>query len=153
MSKKTQGDQMRAIAKLLESDLGYIYGERESGPNGDKKAFLNKARAFLTTLGKDLGFCEQKVSVNKGGIAVSGEVTLRGSWPDGSGIVLTLEQFPFFMEKAAVYRPLVDGAEQKNTVNQWVSLTLFKRGDYFSLLAQLSALYQNKGGNLYGNVA
>ncbi len=153
MSKKTQGDQMRVIAELLESDLGYIYGEREIGPNGDKKAFLNKARAFLTALGKDLGFCEQKVSVNKGGIAASGEVTLRGSWPDGSGIVLTLGQFPSFMEKAAVYRPIADGAEQKNAVNQWISIGLFKRGDYFALLAELSALYQNRGGRLYGNAA
>ena len=40
MSIKSQEGHMRQLALLLTSDLGCIFGERESGPNGSKKAFL-----------------------------------------------------------------------------------------------------------------
>ena len=41
MSIKSQEGHMRQLALLLTTDLGCIFGERESGPNGSKKAFLN----------------------------------------------------------------------------------------------------------------
>lgn len=41
MSVKSQENNMRRLANLLSKDLGYIWGERESGPNGAKKTFLN----------------------------------------------------------------------------------------------------------------
>ena len=152
MRRTTQEDRMRKLAILLESD-SYISGEKESGPNGAKKVFLNEARTFLKTLGKDLHFTEQTVTVNPGGIAVSGGVTLRGQWQNHSGVVLTLEQFPAFLRKAALYRPIFKGSEVLFATNQWVSLEAFHRGDYFALLAALSALYGNDGEARYGNVA
>ena len=45
---------MRKLAELLSHDLGYIWGEKEGGPNGDKKVFLNTGKAFLRALAKDL---------------------------------------------------------------------------------------------------
>ncbi len=50
MSLKSQKDNMNAIYSLISIDLGYIYGERESGPNGAKKSFLTKSAAFLRAL-------------------------------------------------------------------------------------------------------
>ena len=41
MSVKSQENNMRRLAELLSHNLGYIFGEREAGPNGDKKTFLN----------------------------------------------------------------------------------------------------------------
>ena len=80
MSHKSQEKNMRKLADLLGRDLSYIWGERESGPNGDKKVFLNTGKTFLQALSKDLGLQEVSVSSNPGGIAVSGESTLMGMW-------------------------------------------------------------------------
>ena len=54
MSIKSQEGHMRQLALLLTTDLGCIFGERESGPNGSKKAFLNAGKVFLRALAKDL---------------------------------------------------------------------------------------------------
>ena len=61
MSIKSQEGHMRQLALLLTSDLGCIFGERESGPNGSKKAFLNVGKVFLRALAKDLGLHEVTV--------------------------------------------------------------------------------------------
>ena len=66
MSIKSQEGHMRQLALLLTSDLGCIFGERESGPNGSKKAFLNVGKVFLRALAKDLGLHEVTVSANSG---------------------------------------------------------------------------------------
>ena len=41
MSVKSQESNMRRLSMLLSHDLSFIGGERECGPNGSKKAFLN----------------------------------------------------------------------------------------------------------------
>lgn len=66
MSIKSQEGHMRQLALLLTTDLGCIFGERESGPNGSKKAFLNVGKVFLRALAKDLGLHEVTVSANSG---------------------------------------------------------------------------------------
>ena len=83
MSIKSQEGHMRQLALLLTTDLGCIFDERESGPNGSKKAFLNVGKVFLRALAKDLGLHEVTVSANSGGIAVSGTCSLYGMWEDG----------------------------------------------------------------------
>ena len=35
MSHKSQEKNMRKLAELLSQDLGYIWGEKESGPKAD----------------------------------------------------------------------------------------------------------------------
>ena len=87
MSFQSQEANMRRLAELLSHDISYIWGERECGPNGDKKTFLNVGKTFLRALGKDLGLRDVKVVSNAGGIAVSGECTLIGMWED-SGIYM-----------------------------------------------------------------
>lgn len=82
MSIKSQEGHMRQLALLLTTDLGCIFGERESGPNGSKKAFLNVGKVFLRALAKDLGLHEVTVSANSGGIAVSGTCSLYGMWEE-----------------------------------------------------------------------
>lgn len=39
MSVQSQEKNMRKLANLLSRDLSYIWGERESGPKGDKRCF------------------------------------------------------------------------------------------------------------------
>ena len=83
MSVKSQESNMRRLSMLLSHDLSFIGGERECGPNGSKKAFLNTGKAFLRALARDLGLHDVTVSANSGGIAVSGECTLISAEPAG----------------------------------------------------------------------
>ena len=46
MSLQSQMKNMKLLAGYLSQDLGYIFGERENGPNGAKKDFLATGRAF-----------------------------------------------------------------------------------------------------------
>lgn len=62
MSMKSQQENMRRLHELLSRDLSYIQGERECGPNGAKKAFLNQEKVFLRALAKDLGLRDAVVS-------------------------------------------------------------------------------------------
>ena len=91
MSHKSQEKNMRKLAGLLSQDLSYIWGERESGPNGAKKQFLSTGRTFLRELGKDLGLRDAKASARPGGIAVSGDCTLIGMWQT-NGLYVQLSQ-------------------------------------------------------------
>lgn len=87
---------MRQIADMLDQVLTYYDGAE------NKKAFLNKGRAFLRALGKDLGLSEMKVSVNPGGIAVSGDCTLIDMW-ENTGIYVWVSQF-YIGHDALLYR-------------------------------------------------
>lgn len=51
MSIQSQENRMRKLARLLSSDLGYIWGERESGPNGAKKETMSYPQ-LLERLGR-----------------------------------------------------------------------------------------------------
>ena len=52
MSNKSQELNMRRLAALLSQDLSYIGGERECGPNGAKRTFLNVGENLPAGLGK-----------------------------------------------------------------------------------------------------
>lgn len=88
MSMKSQENNMRRLAILLKQNLSYIGGERECGPNGAKKAFLNLGKVFLRALAKDLGLRDVRVMSNPGGIAVSGECCLYGMWVSSRAVHL-----------------------------------------------------------------
>ena len=103
MSVQSQEKNMRKLADLLSRDLSYIWGERESSPNGDKKVFLNTGKTFLRALAKDLELQEYKVSGNPGGIAVCGDCSLIGMW-GSSGIYIMVTQESFAREGMVLYR-------------------------------------------------
>jgi len=134
MSLTSQTANMRALATLLSNDLGGIYGERESGPNGEKKAFLSRCGAFMRALGKDLGFEVCKVRTNKAGIAVSGEVYLDGMW-DANGLHLCLEQG--FGQNVILYRTITAFNDNRGGYNQYITLDELRRADYAGLLLKL----------------
>ena len=148
MSMQSQAKNMKLLGSLLSDDLGYIYGERESGPNGAKKQFLSTGRAFLSALGKDLAFSRQKVHANKGGIAVSGEVYLRGMW-ENSGIALELTQ-DLIHGRCIGYRQITDMHDTSGGYTGWVTLAELKAADYIGLLEQLLRLDE---GGVYGRKA
>ena len=133
MSVKSQQKNMKAIHKLVSQDLGYIYGERESGPNGAKKEFHTMSKAFLRTLGNDLGFKEFKVTNNYAGIAVSGEITLMGMWNDGNGLCFQIEQ-PLQPFNAFLYREIKHMRDYSGGRNQWLPCGLFADGEYEKLI-------------------
>lgn len=142
---------MRRLGELLSHDLGYIWGERESGPNGEKKEFLDKGKRFLTQLGKDLGFTEMKVFKNPGGIAVSGEVTLMGMWSEDNGLYVQLSE-PALSDWSVLYRQtrhLKDFAGG----NQFMSNDRLQNGDYAAFMRTLLSQDQRGTEVRYGKAA
>ena len=144
MSLQSQTINMKVLASLLSGDLGYISGERESGPNGEKNAFLSRGRAFLRELGKDLGFEVQKVQTNKGGIAVSGEVCLNGMW-NTNGLYIRLEQA--FGKNVIMYRTITAFDDNHSGFNCYITLDELQRADYAGLMLKLYKLRVSMAAN------
>jgi hypothetical protein len=139
MSVSSQKKNMLDIHRLISRELGYISGERESGPNGAKKIFLTKSAAFLRALGKDLSFSEMKVLTNPAGIAVSGEVSLYGMWGERNGLYFQINQ-PIQPFDAFLYRTITSMKDYSGGPNQWASCSLFEDQEYDRLLRILSGL-------------
>jgi PRTRC genetic system ThiF family protein len=139
MSIKSQRENMKTISRLVAGNLSYIFGERESGPNGAKKQFHTKSAAFLRALGNDLGFTEFKVTKNYGGIAVSGEITLMGMWGEGNGLYLQISQ-PITQQREFLYRSITHLKDYSGGNNRWLSCDIFTNGEYEKLLETLSVL-------------
>jgi len=139
MSVKSQQQNMKTIHGLVSQNLSYIHGERESGPNGAKKIFHSKSKAFLRALGNDLGFKEYKVTSNPGGIAVGGEITLIGMWGDGNGLYLQIFQ-PTTNRREFFYRHISHMKDYSGGINQWLPYSLFADGDYEQFIDIVSAL-------------
>ena len=130
---------MKTIHSLVSQNLGYIHGERESGPNGDKKQFLRKSATFLRSLGNDLGLKEFKVKTNPGGIAVSGDVTLMGMWGEGNGLYLQIYQ-PIQPLNSFMFRTIKNMKDYSGGNNQRLPFDLFRDGDYEKLIDIVSVL-------------
>lgn len=139
MSMQSQKKNMKIIHSLVSQNLGYIFGEHESGPNGAKKQFHTKSVAFLRALGRDLGFQECKVTNNYGGIAVSGEITLMGMWSGGNGLYLQLSQSAMGWQ-SFLYRQISHIKDYTGGRNQWLPVELFASGKYTELMDILLAL-------------
>lgn len=95
MSLKAQRKYMQRLAELVKQDLTYIHGEKESGPNGAKKEYLQVGKSFLRAMAKDLGFVESKVLTSPGGIGVAGDISLMGMWSVGNGIHVYIHEDNF----------------------------------------------------------
>lgn len=133
MSIQSQQKNMQAIYSLVSQDLDYIFGERESGPNGAKKRFHTKSAAFLRALGNDLGFREFTVRNNHGGIAVSGEITLMGMWGEGNGLYLQMYQ-SVTRRQDFLFRDIAHMKDYSGGANQWLPGSLFAAGEYERLM-------------------
>jgi len=139
MSIKTQKANMRTIYSLVSQDLGYAYGNSESGPNGIKKQFHTKSAAFLRALGSELGFKEFKVRNNYAGIAVSGEITLMGMWDEGNGLYLEISQ-PITQRREFMYRHITHMKDYTGGRNRWLSCDVFENAEYEKLVETLLAV-------------
>lgn len=147
MKLNAQEKKMGEIYSLLQQDLGYVFGDKESGPNGIKKDFLRKSAAFLRQLGKDLLFKQMNVSTSAGGIAVSGEVSLYGMWGEGNGLFFEITQSRMY-SLGLLYREISHIKDYKGGYNQWLPLTVFKDMDYNGLCrALLSLKHEEALGN------
>ncbi len=139
MSVKSQEKNMRQLADLLGRDLSYIWGEKESGPNGDKKVFLNTGKAFLRALAKDLELREVRVISNAGGIAVSGECSLIGVWESG-GIYIQLSQPCYDRERVLLYRTVKDMKDYTGGRNMFLTRRDLEQMSYSQMLEKFYAL-------------
>ena len=139
MSHKSQEKNMRKLADLLGRDLSYIWGERESGPNGDKKVFLNTGKVFLRALSKDLGLQEVSVSSIPGGIAVSGESTLLGMWQT-NGLYVQLSQPCYDRDRVLLYRTIRHSKDYTGGRNLFLTRRDLAEMSYLDLLFMLAAL-------------
>ncbi len=143
MSVKSQESNMRRLSMLLSHDLSFIGGERECGPNGSKKAFLNTGKAFLRALARDLGLHDVTVSANSGGIAVSGECTLIGMWETG-GIYICLYQPAGGGNDVLLYRTVRHSRDYKGGYNRYLTCRDLKKWSYLHLLDTLGALRKDR---------
>ena len=150
MSVKSQENNMRRLAELLSHNLGYIFGEREAGPNGDKKTFLNLGKVFLRALAKDLGLHDVKVTASPAGIGVSGDCSLYGMWEE-SGIYICLEQLFGGSDNVVLYRSIRDLHDHKGGYNRFLSVRELRHLSYGELLDRF--LTVRRDGGVYGRAA
>jgi len=150
MSVKSQETNMRRLAALLGQELSCIDGDRESGPNGNKKTFLNVGKVFLRALAKDLGLRDVTVSSNPGGIAVSGDCSMIGMWED-SGIYVCLHQPMYHRELVLCYRTVRHPRDFKGGYNHYLARNDLKKWSYSQLLDALNEL--RKDGYAYERAA
>lgn len=139
MSVKSQETNMRRLADLLSQDLGYIGGERECGPNGAKKTFLNLGKVFLRALAKDLGLRDARITSNPAGIAVSGDCSLIGMWENG-GIYIQLSQPCYDKKRVLLYRTVRHTRDYTGGRNQFLTVDDLQKLSYPALLDRFSAL-------------
>lgn len=143
MSVKSQENNMRRLADLLSQDLSCIWGDRESGPNGTKKTFLNLGKVFLRALAKDLGLRDAKITSNPGGIAVSGDCSLIGMWEQG-GIYINISQ-TCVGKNYVLYRPVRNLKDYSSGYNRYLSLNDLRELSYPALLDTFRALNKEGG--------
>ena len=139
MSHKSQEKNMRKLADLLGRDLSCIWGEREGGPNGDKKVFLNTGKVFLRALSKDLGLQDVSVGSNPGGIAVSGESTLMGMWQT-NGLYIQLSQPCYDRANVLLYRTIRHSKDYSGGRNLYLTRRDLAEMSYLDLLFMLAAM-------------
>lgn len=139
MSHKSQEKNMRKLAELLGQDLSYIWGERESGPNGAKKQFLRTGTAFLRALGKDLGLRGTETRSNPGGIAVSGDCSLIGMWQT-NGLYVHLSQPCCDRERVLLYRTVRHNKDYTGGRNLFLTRRDLEEMSYPDLLFLLAGL-------------
>ena len=138
MSVKSQENNMRRLSALLGKDLSYLHGDRENGPNGDKKTFLHVGTVFLRALAGDLGLHNAKVMSNAAGIGTSGECCLTGMWENG-GIHVCISQMTG-TGSVLLYRSIRSAKDHKGGCNHFLSLDDFAAMRYTDLLTGLLAL-------------
>ena len=139
MSHKSQEKNMRKLAELLGQDLSYIWGEKEDGPNGAKKRFLNAGKVFLRALAKDLGLQDARVRSEPSGIGESGDCTLMGMWHT-NGLYVNLSQFCSGGDSVLLYRAIRHSKDYTGGYNIFLTLRELAEMDYTDLLFKLAAL-------------
>ena len=117
MSNKSQELNMRRLAALLSQDLSYIGGERECGPNGAKRTFLN---------------------------AVSGECCLYGMW-ENNGIFIEISQSCCSWVGPVLYRTIRNAHDHKGGHSRYLSLNDLKKCSYNEVLECFSSLRKGYG--------
>lgn len=139
MSHKSQEKNMRKLAGLLGQDLSYIWGEKEDGPNGAKKRFLNAGKVFLRALAKDLGLQDARVRSEPSGIGESGDCTLMGMWQT-NGLYIDLSQFCGNRENVLLYRTIRHSEDYSGGYNHFLTRRDLAEMSYPDLLFLLAAL-------------
>ncbi len=82
------------LAKIAKLDLNGYRTDTAS----NKAVYLSLGRSVLRSLAKALDLKEFKVSINRAGPAVSGDITLIGMWDSKDGIYVNLSSPAMFKE-------------------------------------------------------
>ena len=139
MSHKSQEKNMRRLTELLGQDLGYIWGKRESGPNGAKKRCLTTGKVFLRARATDLGLQDARVRSEPSGIGESGDCTLMGMWQT-NGLYINLSQFCGNRENVLLYRTICHSEDHSGGYNHFLTRRNLAEMSYPDLLFTLAAL-------------
>ena len=143
MSIKSQTNNMRRLAALLNFNLCNIRGKKECGPNGSKQVFLTVGKVFLRALARDLGRHDVTVSSNAGGIGVSGECSLIGMWENG-GLYVSISQPACGSGKVLLYRTVRHSRGYKGGYNHFITRHELEKWSYAHLLDALCALRKDR---------
>ncbi len=82
------------LAKIARLELNGYSDQAAS----NKDVYLELGRMVLRSLAKELGLREYRVSINRAGVAVSGDITLIGIWDDNNGIYVNLSSPGMFKQ-------------------------------------------------------
>ncbi len=115
------------LAKIAKLELNGYRTDTAS----NKKVYLSLGRMVLRALAKALGLKEYKVSVNKAGPAVSGDITLIGMWTDTDGIYVCMSSPRLQMESGQetfYWRSVEHMKDYSGGHNRWMSYQQLAEG-------------------------
>lgn len=112
--------QARKLADLANGTLnGYTITAASS-----KEAYLRTGRGLLRAVAKHYGMTEYKASINRAGMAVSGDITLIGMFPNRSGIYIHMSEPRFYathQEPTFYFRSVSHIGDCHGGRNQWMT--------------------------------
>lgn len=92
----------------------------------EKKYFEQDSRQFLKTLARKLELITYDITYLKGGIAVSGDTVLTGTYPNGKCVYVTLSTPSY---NGIMFRKILHPKDYVGGVNQWIQPINFTRYD------------------------
>lgn len=109
--------QLDKLAAILRTPLSYNFE--------GKNAFRAVGMRALRALADSMDFEQMEVSFNPGGIAVSGDLSLRGMFSNGHGVALYISQGSF-REKAGYCRAIRHMKDYTGGPNRWIDIADLK---------------------------
>lgn len=107
-------EKLKQVFDMYKDGVGY----RQDA----KLHFGNAARNFLGKLSKEFGFTEKEICWTRSGIAVSGEVTLKGMFGPSKGVHVDIS-LP--SQHGIMFRSITGLKDHRGGRNEWFTIEKF----------------------------